>query len=347
MKLNEIEKIEAHNFEGAVLTYWNFDDEPETCLWLKGDLGTKETSVTDYKHFKLSFDKIQGEGLEELEADLSGNVLQGLKVSRDGELYHVHLQLHGDDSIQFRCEKVYCWLKHYLGISYKNVYETEEFQKQFEESRYVVAPEYFVEQERYELPDGYSLEVNTYARQEAQVVKAQMDKCVLKHGTETVYEYESIYNHVRPFTEFIEHSNGHRYYPFHIDLYGISFLELDTGKVYHYVPQGYDNDWGSFYGESFIITDIHYDAETDLIAYGGCYWAAPNDVMVGDFSEPLHFNPKLVNLHELIDPDYEEIDDVDFVRWEKDALVVQADLKKEVEIGLEELRSCINKLDRT
>ena len=109
--------------------------------------------------------------------------------------------------------------------------------------------------------------------------------------------------------------------------------------MYHYVPQGYDNDWGSFYGESFIITDIHYDANTDLIAYGGCYWAAPNDVMVGDFSQPLHFNPKLLNLHELIDPDYEEIDDVDFVRWEKDALVVQADLKKEVEIGLEKLRN--------
>jgi len=345
--LEEFEKLVAHNFEEAVLTYWSFEEQPEACLWVKGDFGEKETAVTDYKHFKLSFDKIQGDGLEAKGTDLSGSVLQGIKVSAEGEKYHVHLQLRGNDDIQFRCDKVYCWLKHYHGISYKNVYEREEYQAYFDKNRYVVAQEYFVEQERYELPDGYSLEVNTYARQEAQVVKAQMDKCVLKRGTEIVYEYESIYNHVRPFTEFIEHSNGHRYYPFHIDLYGISYLELDTGKVYHYVPQGYDNDWGSVYGESFIITDIHYDAETDLMAYGGCYWAAPSDVMVGDFSQPLHFNPKLVNVHELIDPGYEEIDDVDFVRWEKEKLVVKADFEKEVVIGLEELRSCINKLDRT
>ncbi len=223
-------------------------------------------------------------------------------------------------------------------FSYKNVYETKEYQELFEKNRYVAAPEYLVEQDVYELPDGYSLEVNSYARQEGQVIKAQMDKCVIRHGNEVVYEYESIYNHVRPLTEFIVHSNGHRYYPFHIDLYGISYLELDTGNVYHYVPQGYDNDWGNIYGESFIITDIHYDADTNLIAYGGCYWAGPSEVMVGDFSQPLHFNPKLINIHELLDPEYEEMDDVDFVRWEKDKLVVKADFVEEFEVSLEELR---------
>ena len=60
IKLNEIKKLKAHNFEGAVLTFWEYDKVQEACLWLKGDFGTKETSVTDYKHFKLCFDKIQG-----------------------------------------------------------------------------------------------------------------------------------------------------------------------------------------------------------------------------------------------------------------------------------------------
>ena len=270
-RIEYLEKIEAHNFEGAVLTEWYFDDEPTVRLNIKGDFGVKETSVSDYRHFDLYFGIIRGENLEALRADWNGSVLQGIRVVKEEEMYSVQLELAGECKFQFVCEKVYCGLKHYRGISYKNVYETKEFQALFEESRYVVQPEYFVEQERYELPDEYSLEVNTYARREGQVLKAQMDKCVLKQGEQVVYEYESIYNHVRPFLEFIEHRNGHRYYPFHIDLYGISYLEMDTGKVYHYVPQGYDNDWGSFYGESFIITDIHYDKETDLIAYGGCY----------------------------------------------------------------------------
>ena len=44
--------------------------------------------------------------------------------------------------------------------------------------------------------------------------------------------------------------------------------------------------------------------------------------MVGDFSKPLHFNPQLISIHEMIDPEYEEIDAVDFVRWEEGKLIV-------------------------
>ena len=47
--------------------------------------------------------------------------------------------------------------------------------------------------------------------------------------------------------------------------------------------------------------------------------------MIWDFSQLLQFNPRLVNVLELLDTAYEEIEDVDFVRWEKEALVVQAD----------------------
>ena len=336
--MKEIERIKSHKLEGTVLTSWYFYKDDVTGLNIRGDFGADEADISDYKHYDVYFCRIQGDIVGRVEDDLSGDMLQLIQVSKADKLYQVLLEISGVGRIQFLCEDVLCKQKRYRGVSYKNVYETKEYQELFEKNRYVVAPEYLVEQEQYELPDGYLLEVNSYARQEGQVIKAQMDKCAIRHGNEVVYEYESIYNHVRPFTEFVEHSNGHRYYPFHIDLYGISYLELDTGKVYHYVPQGYDNDWGSCYGESFIITDIHYDAETNLIAYGGCYWAGPNEVMVGDFSQPMHFNPKLINIHELIDPEYEEMDDVDFVRWEKDKLVVKADFAEEFEVGLEELR---------
>ena len=62
-------------------------------------------------------------------------------------------------------------------------------------------------------------------------------------------------------------------------------------------------------------------------------------MMVGDFSEPLNFNPKLRNVHELIDPECEKIDDVDFVRWEKGKLVVKADFKEEFEVTVDELKN--------
>ena len=64
----------------------------------------------------------------------------------------------------------------------------------------------------------------------------------------------------------------------------ISYLDLDTLEVYNYIPEGYQHDCEILLGESFIITDIHYDRESGLIAYGGCYWAGPPNVMVGDFS---------------------------------------------------------------
>lgn len=335
--MKDIEELKKHKLTKTVITGWYYHDESARRLTVKGDFNTDESVVSDYKHYDLWFSDIQEEISGNIDKNLSGGVLQGIDFFKEGDLYKIHIELSGNNRIVFRCENIWYNLKRYRGISYKNVYETKEFMECFKKAAYVVKEEFLVRQEKYDLPDGYSLEINGYEDVEDNVFKAFLAKCILRCGQEIVYEYESLYNHVRPFMEFIEHSNGHRYYPFHIDLYGISYLEMDTGKVYNYVPQGYDNDWGSFYGESFIITDVHYDANTDLIAYGGCYWAAPSEVMVGDFSDPLNFNPRLFNVHELIDPEYEEIDDVDFVRWEEGELVVKADFKKEYKIGLEKI----------
>ena len=58
MKKEELEKFEAHNFEGAVLTEWDIEDDPAEGLKIKGDFGTKETTVSDYRHFDLFFGEI-------------------------------------------------------------------------------------------------------------------------------------------------------------------------------------------------------------------------------------------------------------------------------------------------
>ena len=173
---------------------------------------------------------------------------------------------------------------------------------------------------------------NGYYIGQPEVVTMQESKT---DGTrKCLYEFTSIDEHHNPFQEWIHHSNGHRYYPFHISLYGISYLDIDTLEVFHYIPRGYDNDYGAPNGESFIITDIHYDPQSDLIAYGGCYWAGTSDVMVGVFRDPMQFDPHLCSVHEILDPEYEELDDVDFDKWD-DGLLVKADGKSAEKISVQ------------
>lgn len=227
-------------------------------------------------------------------------------------------------------------------FSYKNVYGTDDYNKFIDKQLYLIDDKFLSETENYELSDGFFLEINTYEEEKMKshivaIVTAQ--KVTLKNADRTIYEYYCFYDHIKPFTEIIHHKNGHRYYPFHIDLYGISFLDVDTLEAYNYIPEGCQHNCEYPYGESFIITDIHYDIESNLIAYGGCYWAFPFDVMVGDFSDPLNFNPYLMSLN---DTKYDYYD-IDFKEWKNNRLYVSCD-KKEKSLSAEELRNMINEL---
>ncbi|MDE5621252.1 MAG: hypothetical protein K2O29_08360 [Ruminococcus sp.] len=232
------------------------------------------------------------------------------------------------------------------GFSYKNVYNNEKHKKFMDSQRYVIDDKFLSETENYELSDGFSLEINTYEEEEQRkgrtVTLTIAQKVTLKNADKTVYEYYCFYDHIKPITEIIHHKNGYRYYPFHIDLYGISFLDVDTLEVYNYIPEGYEHDKEYICGESFIITDVHYDKESNLIAYGGCYWAAPYEVMVGDFSDPLDFNPHLISLYDILDPEY-NYDDIDFKEWKNNRLYVLCD-KEEKSLSVEELKKLINEL---
>lgn len=211
--------------------------------------------------------------------------------------------------------------------------------------RYVIDDKFLSETENYELSDGFSLEISIYEEEQqskGHTVFISAQKVTLKNADKTVYEYYCFYDHVKPFTEIIHHKNGHRYYAFHIDLYGISFLDVDTLEVYNYIPEGYEHNKEYRCGESFIITYVHYDKESNLIAYGGCYWASPYEVMVGDFSNPLDFNPYLISLRDILDPEY-NYEDIDFKEWKHNRLYVSCD-KEEKSLSAEELRSMINEL---
>ncbi|MDE7364954.1 MAG: hypothetical protein K2N27_08775, partial [Ruminococcus sp.] len=196
----------------------------------------------------------------------------------------------------------------------------------------------------YILCDEFSFQVQEYEdNRENSIFEANRCALIETSTQKIIHEYNEFDCHVRPITKIINHSNGHRYFPFHVDLYGISYLDIDTMEVYNYIPEGYPHLHPAPMGESFIITDAFYDKKSDLIAYDGCYWACPNDVMVGDFSNPLNFNPHLINLHYIFDSDYDVYDDIVFKEWKDNRLYVICDSKTEKSISVNELKEMISK----
>ena len=232
-------------------------------------------------------------------------------------------------------------------FSYKNVYNSEKHKKFMDSKRYVIDDEFLYKAGNCELSEGFSVEYSIYSDTEQKdkqysITKAVASKIILKNADKKVYEYYCFNSYSCGFNDIIHHKNGHRYYAFHVDLYGISYLDVDTLEVYNYIPEGYEHNNEYMCGESFIITDVHYDMESNLIAYGGCYWAAPYEVMVGDFSDPLNFNPHLVSLRNISDPEY-NYDDIDFKEWKDGRLYILCD-KEEKSLSADELKKLIDEL---
>lgn len=337
--------IKKHIFSGSVITELKIWGGGENVLY--GEFPPEETEQSGCRFFYLRFGQLCP--LSRLPEELENSVVTAVEIIGREDGYSVGIAFktaQAERSVSFNCGSVYCVLRRYNGMSYRNMYGTEEYGRYIDGMKYVLDEKYFTERESYSLPDDYTLETETYSDIEEKsrnysAVKALLKKCALKKSGKTVYEYLSADNHVRPFTEFLVHRNGHMYYPFHIELYGISYLELDTLRVNNYIPEGGSHNFEWLFGESFIATDLHYDINTNLIAYGGCYWASTNDVMVGEFADPMDFAPRLVSLHEIIDPDY-ELDDIDFVSWGSDTIEVKAD-GKPVSVGIGEITERLRK----
>lgn len=214
-------------------------------------------------------------------------------------------------------------------FDYTNLYGTEDYDERVRYSIYVEDEKYFAGEEVVELPDGFLLHIKKYIHQSESEIYARFLRCKLQKNEEVIYEYISIADHCRPFTRFINHSNGHRYYPFHIDLYGISYIDVDTLEVFNYIPRGQTTDMTLNVGESFIISDVHYDPVTNLVAYDGCLWACSYDVMVGDLADPIGFDPHLVSIYEILDSKYEDGYHVGFDSWKPDGIVVELEFDYE------------------
>lgn len=334
----DMEIFSKFDFSGSQII-WHHNGgvkEDYFSLHLKGSF--KNVQYKDCKFWCISFDAIENKdsmtGIK-----FMGCEIEILEICRMDELFHVKMIIaNGDDTkeLSFHCKRVNPGYYRYMGMSYRNLYGTEEYRRSVDKWRYVLDEKYFTEKEEFTLSDGYSLETLLYEDMVGQMAKARLTKGILKKSGKPVFEYLNTDDRVKCFTEFILHSNGRRYFPYHVDLYGISYIDVDSLEAYNYVPEGYEHDFSYCCGESFIITDIHYDKNTNLIAYGGCYWAGPSDVMVGDFSEPLNFNPRYFDISEIIDPDSEGYD-IDFKQWNDNQLVVTLEYKEEKYISIEEI----------
>ena len=69
--------------------------------------------------------------------------------------------------------------------------------------------------------------------------------------------------------------------------------------------------------------------------------------MGGDFSEPLNYDPHLISVSDILDPEHDECYDWDFVRFEDVKLTVINDEKREFSIDLAEIKEKIKAFPKT
>lgn len=339
-----LEKFKKYKLTDTIYDYINcyvLDEQGFCGINFHGNLNDKNC---EYKHFDMSFGNINTSmPVEKINKHQEGTLKNIVVEGSKEEGFNVHMEIKNPDGIlvlEFLCASCYIRFLRYRGVDYTNVFGSDRYNEDLKKYIYLEDKKYFEDECEIEIEDGISLLRKNYLHRD-DMRQFYMSRYYIQKNGDIVYSYISVDGHHIPHKKLIYHRNGHRYYPHHVDLYGISYIDVDTLEVFNYIPKGYDNDYGVCCGESFIITGIHYDIHTDLVAYEGCYWADTMDVMVGDLTNPLNFNPKLISVHEIIDPEYEKVDDVNFYQWNKDSLSVKLDGG---EIRNIEISNIINKM---
>lgn len=195
-----------------------------------------------------------------------------------------------------------------------NVYHTPQYQSFRREHAFLFSEDCLCQRpgKEPELPQGWTVRTSRYQGGVCRAARHQL----LDSGGQVVYTWDNI-NDDGEFYRLLPHANGNHYLVFREDLYGYSVLEVETGRTMHYIPE---KSWpldGRQGEETFIWTNVAYDAATNLLAVWGCYWACPNSMVFLDFSDPLSEQDCgcWVEMHEIMDPDYDLFDDIDMINW--------------------------------
>ena len=300
---------------------------------LFGEFSEAERGRSGFACFSIQFSDLKSEF--DL-ADIEDDQLESFEASEDGDRFVFELILSSDPlkKITFKANVQFFNLYRYNGFSYANVYD-KRFENIDGEMSVISNPELLKREDRKQLSDDLELVRKTYTKNNHSVALYS----VLKNSEE-IFRHINVDDQVDLKNPYIEHSNGHRYVAIKLDLYGISYLEPDTGEVYHYIPEGFRHDYRETLGESFIITAVKYNKDNNMVAYEGCYWAGPCDVLVGNLEDPLNYDPHLlrINAHYMDDIDDEAVE----ASWGNNKLIIKGD-DNVVEIPMAELMELMQK----
>jgi hypothetical protein len=193
-----------------------------------------------------------------------------------------------------------------------NIAYTPEYQAKRKQWEAVFTPENAKDTETIALAEGYTARRRKYRGEgRGHNHRASETALISPNGAE-VYRWRNISDEGE-FAELIRHSNGGLYLLFRIDLYGYGVLELTGGKTFFHVPQK---------TETFIWTDVRYNPANDMLVVFGCFWGSPNSLHLLCFRDPLSITP-WADVIDLLEGGYDRYDDVDFLRWDGDDLVVK------------------------
>lgn len=207
-----------------------------------------------------------------------------------------------------------------MNIAYEKRYQ--DWRTQYE---HLFAPENRSPQqdEQFQLPDGYSVRSKAYFHNGDLRLNGSENELLDKAG-KVRYAWRNLDTDAE-FCSLFRHRNGNHYLIFRTELYGYSVLEVESGQEMHYVPACVHPEEGQKGEEVFIWAGADYDSNSNLLAVTGCIWACPYSTIVLDFSCPLQPQPpeRWLDLRRIVDPDDTRFDDIEFVRWEDDVLILQ------------------------
>lgn len=347
--MNDIEKFKQYDLKNTIYDYIDcYVVNDVFCgLNVHGNLNDEKC---EHHHYNMYFNKIKLPiDMDQINRYQNGKLKDISVTGNKDDDFRVYMEIENPEGgivLTFQCENCNIDFLRYRGIDYTNVYVTDKYKDLVKQYLYLENEKYFEEEKVVQITDEFSLVEKSYLHADG-IRQICLSRNFLQRNGKTIYSYLSIDGHHNSYKELIYHRNGHRYYPYHVDLYGISYIDVDTLEKYNYIPRGYDNNYGVVCGESFIITNLYYDPNTNLVAYEGCYWAGTFDVMVGDLTHPLNFNPHLVSVHEWLDPEYEEFEfgDIDFEKWNENSLTVKIDSNEFRDVKLNSLLARWNNVE--
>ena len=201
-----------------------------------------------------------------------------------------------------------------------------------------------VQDEDLTLSDGFSVRSESYTKNGNLNLSVSENKLLDSKGR-VHYSWRNLDGSIN-FCSLFLHKNGYHYLIFHIELYGYSVLELESGREMHYIPSQVHPKDGQEADEVFIWTLTEYDSVGNMLIVSGCIWGCPYSTIVLDFSEPFLPQPaeQWLDMRTLIDPDFSLYQDIEFARREGEDLVFKGSKMddgtyKEIRVSSERIRA--------